>query len=147
MLGRSRRDGKNTWKNSKKDVNKPDHYNRLVCHPEPAILECEGKWALRSSALNKARGCNEIPAKPFRSLKDDAIKVLHSLCHQIWKTQQWPQDWKRSVLIPVPKKDSTKESASSWTITLISHASKVMLKILHARLQHYVNQELPDCPS
>ena len=100
-------------------------------------------WALRSAAV-KAIECNEIAAELFKSLKEVAIKVLHSLCQQVWKTQQWPQDWKRSILIPFPKKGSTKECANHWTIALISHASKVMLKILHARLQHYVNQELPD---
>ena len=112
-------------------------------HSEPDILECEVKWALGSTAV-KAIECNEIAAEPFKSLKEDAVKVLHSLCQQIWKTQQWPQDWKRSILIPFPKKGSTKECANHRTIALISHASKVMLKILHARLQHYVNQELPD---
>ena len=99
---------------------------------------------MRHAAVNKASGCDEIPAGLFKSLKDDAIKVLHSLCQQIWKTQQWPQDWKMSILIPIPKKGSTKECANHWTVALISHASKVMLKILHARLQHYANQELPD---
>ena len=116
----------------------------MVSHPEPDILESKVKWALRSTAVNKASGCNEIPAELFKSLKEDAIKVLHSLCQQIRKTQQWPQDWKRSILIPIPKKDSTKECANHLKITLISHASKVMLKILHSRLQHYANQELPD---
>ena len=86
----------------------------------------------------------EIPAELFKSLKDDAIKVLHSVCQLIWKAQQWPPDWKRSILIPIPKKCCTKECANHWTIALLSHASKVMLKILHARLQHYANQELPD---
>ena len=128
----------------KKDLNETDYYDGVVSHPEPDILECEIKWALRSSAVNKASGCDKIPAELFKSLKEDAIKVLHSLCEQIWKTQQWPQDWKRSILIPIPKKGSTKECANHQTIALISHASKVMLKILHARLQHYVNQELPD---
>ena len=113
-------------------------------HPEPGILECEVKWALRSTAVNKASECDEVPIKLFKSLKDNAIKVLHSLCQQIWKTKQWPQDWKRSIFIPIPKKGSTKEYANHRTIALISHASKVMLKILHARLQHFVNQELPD---
>ena len=102
------------------------------------------KWALRSTAVNKVRGCNQIPVELFKSLKEDAIKVLCSLRQQIWKVQQWPQDWKRSILIPIPKKGSTKECANHWTIAFISHASKVMLKILHARLQHYANQELPD---
>ena len=114
----------------------------MVSHPEPDILECKVKWPLRSTAINKASGCDDIPVELFKFLKDDAIKVLHSLCQQIWKTQQWPQDWKRSILIPIPKKGSTKECANHQTVALISHASKVMLKILHARLQHYLNQEL-----
>ena len=121
-----------------------DFYNGVVSHPEPDILECEVKWALRSTAVNKANGCDEIPAELFKSLKDDAIKVVHSLCQEIWETQQWPQDWKRSIFIPVPKKSSTKESANHWTIALISHASNVILKILHARLQQYANQEHPN---
>ena len=128
----------------KKDLNEPDYCDDVVSQPEPDILEWEVKRALRSTAVNKTNGCNEIPAELFKSLKEDTIKVLHSLCQQIWKTQQWSQDQKRSILIPVPKKGSTKESANHWTVALISHASKVMLKILHARLQHYVNQELPD---
>ena len=128
----------------KKDLNEPDNHDGVVSQPEPDILEDEVKWALGSTAVNKASGCSEIPAELFKALKDDDIKVLHSICQQIWKTQRWPQDWKRSTLIPVPKKGSTKECANHWTISLISHASKVMLKILHARLQHYVNQELPD---
>ena len=94
--------------------------------------------------LNKTSGCNGIPVELFKTLKDDAIKVLHSICQQIWKTQQRSQDWKRSVLNPISKRASTKECANHWTIALISHASKVMLKILHARLQHYASQELPD---
>ena len=116
----------------------------MVSHPEPVILDSKVKWALGSSAVNKASGCNGIPAELFKTLKDDAIKVLHSICQQILKTQQWPQDWKRSILIPIPKKDSTKECATHQTITLISHASKVMLKILYARLQDYANQKFPD---
>ena len=116
----------------------------MVSHPEPSILECKVKWALRRAAVNQASGWDEIPAELFKSLKDDAIKVLHSLCQQIWKTQQWPQDWKRSILIPIPEKGITKECANHQTIALISHASKVMLKNLHARLQHYSNQDLPD---
>ena len=128
----------------KKDLNESDYYDGVVSHPESDILECEVKWALRSTAVNKASAFGEIPAELFRSLKDDAIKILHSLCQQIWKTQQWPRDWKRSILIPIPKKGSTKEYANQWTIALISHVSKVMLKNLHARLHHYGNQELPD---
>ena len=128
----------------RKDLNEPDYYDGVVSHPEPDILECEVKWALGSTAANKARGCNEIPAELLKSLKEDTIKVLHSLYQQIWKTQHWPQFWKRSVLIPVPKKGNTKDCANNWTIALISHASKIMLKILPARLQLYGNQELPD---
>ena len=101
-------------------------------------------WALGSTAVNNSSGCDRILVELFGTLKDDAIKVLHSLCQQIWKTQQWPQDWKRPILIPIPKKGSTKECANHLTTALISHASKVMLKILHARRQHYVNQEIPD---
>ena len=111
---------------------------------EPDVLEFEVKWALRSTAVNKANGCKEIAAELFRSLKDDAIKVLHSLCQQMWRTQKWPQDWKRSVLIPIPKKGSTKEFNNHQAVTLIFHDSKVMLKISNARLHHYVNQELSD---
>ena len=113
----------------------------MVSHPEPDTLECEVKWAFFRST---AGGCDGIPMELFKTQKDDAIKMLSSLCQQIWKTQQWPQNWKRSILIPIPKKGSTKECANHWTVTLITHASKVMLKILHARLQHYVNQEIPD---
>ena len=102
------------------------------------------KWDLRSPGVNKASGCEEIPAELFRYLKEDAIKVFHLLCQQIWKTQQWPQSWKRSVLIPIPKKGNTKECSNHWKTAFISYSSKVMLKILHARLQHYANQELPD---
>ena len=107
----------------------------MVSHPEPDILECEVKWALGSTAVNEASGWDRILGELFKTLKDGAIKVLHSICQQIWKTQQWPQDWKRLILIPIPKKDSTKECANHQTIALISHASKVMLKILHARIQ------------
>ena len=140
-----KRDGKNTQKNCiKKDLNEPDYYEGVISHPEPDILECKVKWALRNTAVNKASGWDEIPAELFKSLKEDDIKVLHSLCQQIWRTQQWPQAWKRSILIPIPKKGSTKECTNHQTIALISHVSKVILKILHARLQHYVNQELPD---
>ena len=99
---------------------------------------------LKKHCFNKAGGCNEIPGELLRSLKGDAIKVLHSLCQLVWKTQQWLQGWKRSVVIPIPKKGSTKECADHQTLAVISHASEVMLKILHARLQYYANQELPD---
>ena len=115
----------------------------MITHVEPDILECEVKWALESITTNKASGGDEIPAELFQILKDDAVKVLHSICQQIWKTQQWPQDWKRSVFIPTPKKNNAKECSNYRTIALISHASKVMLKILQARLQQYVNRELP----
>ena len=104
----------------------------------------EVKWALESFTTNKASRGDGIPVKLLQILKDDAVKVLHSICQQIWKTHQWPQDWKRSVFIPTPKKDSAKECSNYRTIALISHASKVMLKILQARLQQYVNHKLPD---
>ena len=116
----------------KKDINELDYYDGVVSHPEPDILECEVKWVLRSTAVNKDSGCDEIP-ELFRSLKDDAIKVLYSLCQQTWKTEQRPQDCKRSILISIPKKGSTKGCANYQTIALISHASKVMLSILHAK--------------
>ena len=116
----------------------------MITHLEPDILECEVKWALRSITMNKASVGNGIPAKLFQILKDDAMKVLHSIYQQIWKTQQWPQDWKRSVFIPIPKKGNAKECSNFQRIAFISHASKVMLKILQARLQQYMNRELPD---
>ena len=116
----------------------------MITHLEPDILECELKWALGSINTNKASGGDGIPVELFPVLKDDAVKVLHSICQQIWKTQQWPQDWKRSVFIPISKKGNAKECSKYCTITLISHASKVMLKILQARLQQYVNHELSD---
>ena len=115
----------------------------MVIHLELDILECEVKWALGSITINKASGSDRIPAKLFQILKDDAVKVLHSICLQICKTQQWLQDWKRSVFILIPKRGNAKECSNYHTIALISHASKVMLKILQARLQQYVNQELP----
>ena len=117
----------------KKGLNNPDNHDGVITHPEPDIVECEVKWASGSNAINKASGGDGIPAKLFKIL-DDAIKVLHSLCQQSWKTQQWPYDWKRLILIPIPKKGSTKECSNHWTITRISHAIKVMLKILKARL-------------
>ena len=128
----------------KKDLHDPDNQNGMITHLEPDILECEVKWTLESITTNKARGCDGIPVELFQILKDDAVKVLHSVCQQIWKTKQWPQDWKRSVFIPIPKKGNAKECSNYHTIALISHASKVMLKILQARLQQYVNRELPD---
>ena len=116
----------------------------MITHLEPDILECEVKWALKSITTNKASGGDGIPVEPFQILKDDAVKVLHSICQQIWKTQQWPQDWKRSVFILIHKKGNAKECSNYHTIALISHASKVMLKILQVRLQQYVNCEFPD---
>ena len=116
----------------------------MITHLEPDILECEEKWALKSITMKKASGGDRIPVELFQILNDDAVKVLHSICQQIWKTQQWPQDCKWSVYIPIPKKGNAKEYSNYCTIALISHASKVMLKILQARLQQYVNRELPD---
>ena len=116
----------------------------MITHLEPDILECEVKWALESITTNKASGGDGISVELFQILKGDAVKVLHSICQQIWKTHQWPQDWKRSVFIEIPKKGNAKECSNYCTITLISHASKVMLKILQARLQQYVNREFPD---
>ena len=111
---------------------------------EPNILECDVKRALGSITTNKASGGDGIPVELFQILKDDTVKVLYSICQQIWKTQQWPRDWKRSVFIPIPKKGNPKECSNYCTFALISHASKVMLKIPQARLQQYVNHELPD---
>ena len=113
-------------------------------HLEPDILECEVKWGLGSITTNKANGGNGIPVELLQSLKDDLVKVLYSICQQIWKTQQWPQHWKRSIFIVIPKKGNAKECSNYRTMALISHASKVMLKILQARLQQYMNHELPD---
>ena len=128
----------------KKDLYDPDNHNGVITHLEPDILECEVKWALESSTTSKASGSDGIPIELFQIPKDDAVKVLHSICQQICKTQQWPQDWKRSVFIPISKKDNPKECSNYRTIALISHTSKVILKILQARLQQYVNRELPD---
>ena len=111
----------------------------MIAHLEPDILEHEEKWALGSATMNKASGRDRIPAELFQILKDDAVKVLHSVCQQIWKTQQWPQDWKRSVFIPVPKKGGARGFSDYHTVVLRSHASRVMLKILQARLQQYRN--------
>ena len=122
----------------------PENHNGVITHLELDILECEVKWALESITMTKASGGDGIPAELFQILKDDAVRVLHSLCHQGWKTQQWPQDWKGSVFIPIPKKSNAKECSNYCMIALISHTSKVMLKILQARLQQYVNCELPD---
>ena len=117
----------------KKDLHDPDNHDGVITHLEPDIPECELKWALGSITMNKASGGDGIPVELFQILKDDAVKLLRSICHQIWKTQQWPQNWKRSVFIPVPKKDNAKECSNYCTIALISPASKVMLKILKAR--------------
>ena len=121
----------------KKDLYDPDNHDGEVTHLEPDILECEVKWALERITMSKASGGDGIPVELFQILKDDAVKVLHSICQQIWKTQQWAQDWN-------PKKGNAKECLNYCTIALISHASKVMLKILQARLQQYVKHELPD---
>ena len=128
----------------KQDLHDPDNHRGVITSLEPDILDCEVKWALESIITNKASGGDGIPVELFQILKDDAVKVLHSECQQIWKTQQWPQDWKRSIFIPIPKKGNAKECSNYRTIALISHAIKVMLKILQARLQQYVNRELPD---
>ena len=123
----------------KKDLNSPDNYGSMITHLEPDVLEYEVKWALGSITMNKASGGDGISAELLQTLKDNAMKVLHSTCKQIWKTQQWPQDWKRSGFIPIPKKGKAKECSNYRTIALISHASKVMLKIFQAGLQHYMN--------
>ena len=130
----------------KKDLHDPDNHDGVITHThlEPDILECEVKWALGSITTNKASGGDGIPVELFQILNDDAVKVLHSICQPIWKTQQWPQDWKRSAFIPIPKKGNAKECSNDCAIALISHASKVNLKILQARLQQYVNHELAD---
>ena len=130
-----------------KDLHDPDNHNGVITHLEPDILECEVKWALESITRNKTSGGDGIPDELFQILKDDAVKVLQSICQQIWKTQQWPQDWKTSVFIPISKEGNTKECSNYCTIALLSRASKVMLKILQARLQQYVNRELPDVQS
>ena len=127
---------------TKKDVHDPDNHDGVITHLEPDILECEVKWSLETT-MNKASGGDGVPVELFQILKDDAVKVLHSICQQIWKTQQWPQDWKRLVFISTPKKGNAKECSNYCRIALISHARKVMLKILQSRLQQYVNHELP----
>ena len=136
---RSRRDGKNTQNCTKKDLSDLNNHDSVMFHSELDILECEVKWNLGSTAVNKVCGGDGIPAVLFKILNDDAIKVLHSICQQIWKSQQWPQDWKMSILIPIPKKGGTKECSNHQTTALMFHSSKVMLKILQARLQHYMN--------
>ena len=120
----------------KKELHNPDNHDGVITDLEPDILECEVKWALESITTNKASGGDGIPVELFQILKNDAVKVLHSICQQIWKTQPWPQDWKRSVFFPIPKKGNTKECSNYHTIALISHNCKVMFKILQARLQH-----------
>ena len=119
----------------KKDLHDPDNHHGVITHLEPDILECEVKWALGSITANKASRGDGISVELFQILKDDAVKVLHSICQQIWKTQQWPNDRKRSVFIPIPKKGNVKESSNYCTIALISHAGKLMLKNLQIRLQ------------
>ena len=126
----------------KKDLHNPDNQDGVITHLEPDILECEVKWALGSITMNKASGGDGNPVELFQILKDDTVKVLHLIYQQIWKTQQGPQDWKRSVFIPIPKKGN--ECSNYCTFALISHASKVMFKILQARLQQYMNNELSD---
>ena len=128
----------------KKNLHNPDNHDGVITHLEPDILECEVKWALGNITTNKVSGGDGIPVELLQILKDDAVKVLHSVCQQMWKTQQWPQDWKMSVVIPIPKKGNAKECSNHCTIALISHASKAMLKILQATLQQYVNYELPN---
>ena len=128
----------------KKDFHDQDNHNGVLTHLEPDILECEVKWALGSITTSKTSGGDGTPVELFQILKDDAVKGQHSICQQIWKTQQWLQDWKRSIFIPVPKKGNAKECSNYCTDALISHASKVMLKTVQARLQQYVNRELPD---
>ena len=117
----------------KRDLYDPENYNGMISHLEPDILECEVKWALGSITTNKVSRGDGIPAELFQVLKDDAVKVLYSICQDIWKTQQWPQDWKRSVFIPIPKKGNARECSNYYRIAIISHACKVMLKILQAR--------------
>ena len=128
----------------KNDLHDPDNHDGVITHLEPDILECEVKWPLGRITTNKASGGYGILVELFQVLKADVVEVLHSICQQIWNTQQWPQDWKRSVFIPIPKKGDAKECSNYRTIALISHTSQVMLKILQARLQQYVNCELPD---
>ena len=126
----------------KKDLHDPDNHDGVITHLEPDILECGVKWALGSITTNKASGGDGILGEVLKILKDDAVKVLHSICKQIWETQQWAQDWKRSAFIPISNKGNAKERSNYHTIALISHVSKVMLKILQARLQQYMNREL-----
>ena len=133
-----------TEKLNKKDLHDPDNHDCVISHLEPDILEWGVKWILGSITTNKAGGGDKIPVELFQILKDDAMKVPHSIYQQIWKTQQWPQDWKRSVFIPTPKKGNCKECSNYHSIALISHTSKVMLKILHSRFQQDIYHELPE---
>ena len=128
----------------KKDLHDANNQDGVISRLEPDILECEVKWALGSITMNKGSGGAGIPVELIQILKDDAVKVLHSTCQQIWKMQQWPQDWKRSVFIPIRKKYNATACSNYCKIALVSHTSKVMLKIFQARLQQYVNHELPD---
>ena len=127
----------------RKELHDQDNHDVMISHLEPDILECEVKWALESITINKESGGDGISVELFQILKDDAVKMLHSICQQIWKTQQWPRHWKRSVFIPIPRKGNAKECSNYHTVALISHASKVTLKILQARLQQYMSCELP----
>ena len=127
-----------------KDLHDPDQPQWVITHLEPDILECKVKWALGNITTNKVSGGDGIPVELFQILKDYAVKVLHSICQQIWKTQQWPQGWKRSVFIPIPKKGNAKEGSNYCTTALTSHSSKIMLKIHQARYQQYMNNEPPD---
>ena len=128
----------------KKGLHDPGNHDGVITHIEPDILECLVKWYLGSITMNEPSGGDGIPVQLLQILKDDVVKVLHLICQKIWKTQQWPRDWKRSVFIPIPKKGNAKECSLYCTIALISHASKVILKIFQTRLQQYVNSELPD---
>ena len=128
----------------KKDLHDPDNHDGVIIHLEPDILECEVEWALGSITMNKASGGDGVSVELFQILKDDTVKMLYSICQQIWKIQQWPQDWKKSVFIPIPKKGNATDCSNYHTIALISYASKVMLKILQARFQQYMNREFQD---
>ena len=133
-----------TQRTIQKDLSDPDNHDGVITHLEADILECEVKWALGSITTSKASGGDGTPVELFQILEDDAVKMLHSICQQIWKTQLWPHHWKRSVFIPIPKKGKAKKCSNYHTISLILHASKVMLKILQARFQQYVNCEIRD---
>ena len=140
-----RRGGKNTQKNcTKKDIHDPDNHDGVITDLEPDILECEVKWALASITTKKASWGDRIPIQLLEIPKDDAMKELHSTCHQIWKIHHWPQDWKISVFTPIPNKGNAKEFSNYCTVALISHTPKLMLKIIQAMLQKYINRELPD---